>query len=181
MQKSRAKDVALICVLILQLRWVDGQGCWIHSQLCAGLRPMRMQGDLHGLSNGFCNNMLCPSVDVFHCIVTPTLSQAALPSSTVDPCHSLHCPSAEWSLWSCRYWLLRFSSCTYVCLHSCQVFWFCGFFSEKMLAAYFDCPGGPENLYVKEVMKPHPGEGEVLVKVSASALNRADLLQVHVC
>ncbi|KAI6071684.1 Quinone oxidoreductase PIG3 [Aix galericulata] len=46
-----------------------------------------------------------------------------------------------------------------------------------MLAAYFDCPGGPENLYVKEVMKPHPGEGEVLVKVSASALNRADLLQ----
>ncbi|KFP26890.1 Quinone oxidoreductase PIG3, partial [Colius striatus] len=47
----------------------------------------------------------------------------------------------------------------------------------KMLAAYFDCPGGPENLYVKKVMKPHPGEGEVLVKVSASALNRADLLQ----
>ncbi|XP_009951039.1 PREDICTED: quinone oxidoreductase PIG3 [Leptosomus discolor] len=46
-----------------------------------------------------------------------------------------------------------------------------------MLAAYFDCPGGPENLYVKKVMKPHPGEGEVLVKVSASALNRADLLQ----
>lgn len=51
-------------------------------------------------------------------------------------------------------------------------------FSDKMLAAYFDCPGGPENLYVKEVIKPHPGEGEVLVKVSASALNRADLLQV---
>nr|XP_009684639.1 PREDICTED: quinone oxidoreductase PIG3 isoform X1 [Struthio camelus australis] len=48
---------------------------------------------------------------------------------------------------------------------------------EKMLAVYFDSPGGPENLYVKEVMKPHPGEGEVLVKVSASALNRADLLQ----
>ncbi|GAB0185429.1 quinone oxidoreductase PIG3 [Grus japonensis] len=48
---------------------------------------------------------------------------------------------------------------------------------EKMLAVCFDCPGGPENLYVKEVMKPHPEEGEVLVKVSASALNRADLLQ----
>ncbi|XP_010000688.1 PREDICTED: quinone oxidoreductase PIG3 [Chaetura pelagica] len=46
-----------------------------------------------------------------------------------------------------------------------------------MLAAYFDCPGGPENLCVKEVIKPEPGEGEVLVKVSASALNRADLLQ----
>ncbi|XP_058692074.1 quinone oxidoreductase PIG3 isoform X3 [Poecile atricapillus] len=48
---------------------------------------------------------------------------------------------------------------------------------EKMFAAYFDCPGGPENLYIKEVMKPDPGEGEVLVKVSASALNRGDLLQ----
>ncbi|XP_019376367.1 PREDICTED: quinone oxidoreductase PIG3 [Gavialis gangeticus] len=48
---------------------------------------------------------------------------------------------------------------------------------EKMLAAHFDSPGGPENLYVKEVMKPHPREGEVLMKVSASALNRADLLQ----
>ncbi|XP_010220153.1 PREDICTED: quinone oxidoreductase PIG3 [Tinamus guttatus] len=46
-----------------------------------------------------------------------------------------------------------------------------------MLAVHFDCPGGPENLYVKEVPKPHPGEGEVLVKVAASALNRADLLQ----
>lgn len=55
------------------------------------------------------------------------------------------------------------------------------FFSEKMFAAYFDCPGGPENLYMKEVMKPDPGEGEILVKVSASALNRADLLQVYAC
>lgn len=55
------------------------------------------------------------------------------------------------------------------------------YFLEKMFAAYFDCPGGPENLYMKEVMKPDPGEGEVLVKVSASALNRADLLQVRVC
>lgn len=58
------------------------------------------------------------------------------------------------------------------------LFWFWVFFSEKMLAVYFDCPGGPENLYVKEVMKPQPGEGEVLVKVSASALNRADIVQV---
>ncbi|XP_053315797.1 quinone oxidoreductase PIG3 [Spea bombifrons] len=47
----------------------------------------------------------------------------------------------------------------------------------KMLAAYFDVPGGPENLYIKEVAKPVPKEGEVLVKVQASALNRADLLQ----
>uniref|UniRef100_A0A8C8RSX9 Tumor protein p53 inducible protein 3 n=1 Tax=Pelusios castaneus TaxID=367368 RepID=A0A8C8RSX9_9SAUR len=46
-----------------------------------------------------------------------------------------------------------------------------------MLAVYFDQPGGPENLYVKEVIRAHPGKGEVLIKVSASALNRADLLQ----
>uniref|UniRef100_A0A8D2PBC6 Tumor protein p53 inducible protein 3 n=1 Tax=Zosterops lateralis melanops TaxID=1220523 RepID=A0A8D2PBC6_ZOSLA len=46
-----------------------------------------------------------------------------------------------------------------------------------MFAAYFDRPGGPENLYMKEVVKPDPGEGEVLVRVFASALNRADLLQ----
>ncbi|XP_068136355.1 quinone oxidoreductase PIG3 [Hyperolius riggenbachi] len=47
----------------------------------------------------------------------------------------------------------------------------------KMLAAHFDVPGEPENLYVKEVSKPVPKEGEVLVEVHASALNRADLLQ----
>ncbi|XP_006000097.1 quinone oxidoreductase PIG3 [Latimeria chalumnae] len=46
-----------------------------------------------------------------------------------------------------------------------------------MLGVYFDEPGGPENLYIKEVTKPQPREGEVLIKIYASALNRADLLQ----
>lgn len=50
--------------------------------------------------------------------------------------------------------------------------------SENMLAVHFDKPGGTENLSVKEVAKPSPGAGEVLLKVAASALNRADLLQV---
>lgn len=50
--------------------------------------------------------------------------------------------------------------------------------ADKMLAAHYDPPGGPDNLYVKEVSRPVPREGEVLVQVHASALNRADLLQV---
>ncbi|MER5912344.1 NAD(P)H-quinone oxidoreductase [Streptomyces sp. NPDC001982] len=38
-------------------------------------------------------------------------------------------------------------------------------------------PGGPEALVWDEVPDPVPGEGEVLVDVVASAVNRADLLQ----
>lgn len=48
---------------------------------------------------------------------------------------------------------------------------------DKMLAAHFDAPGGPDKLYIKEVIRPVPKEGEVLLQVHASALNRADLLQ----
>ncbi|MFC5909699.1 NAD(P)H-quinone oxidoreductase [Streptacidiphilus monticola] len=38
-------------------------------------------------------------------------------------------------------------------------------------------PGGPEELVWSEVPDPVPGEGEVLVEVAASAVNRADVLQ----
>lgn len=38
-------------------------------------------------------------------------------------------------------------------------------------------PGGPEALVWSEVPDPEPGPGEVIVEVSASAVNRADLLQ----
>ncbi|MCT9074974.1 NAD(P)H-quinone oxidoreductase [Streptomyces fulvoviolaceus] len=38
-------------------------------------------------------------------------------------------------------------------------------------------PGGPEALVWSEVPDPVPGEGEVLVEVAASAVNRADILQ----
>lgn len=38
-------------------------------------------------------------------------------------------------------------------------------------------PGGPEALVWAEVPDPGPGEGEVLVEVAATAVNRADLLQ----
>lgn len=38
-------------------------------------------------------------------------------------------------------------------------------------------PGGPEVLKVESVLLPDPGKGEVRVRVAASGLNRADLLQ----
>src|SRR5438270_8855819 len=38
-------------------------------------------------------------------------------------------------------------------------------------------PGGPEVLEVRQVETPRPGAEEVLVRVRAAALNRADLLQ----
>ncbi|GGX93637.1 NAD(P)H-quinone oxidoreductase [Streptomyces minutiscleroticus] len=38
-------------------------------------------------------------------------------------------------------------------------------------------PGGPEKLVWQEVPDPVPGEGEVLIDVVASAVNRADLMQ----
>ncbi|XP_038078865.1 quinone oxidoreductase PIG3-like isoform X2 [Patiria miniata] len=47
-----------------------------------------------------------------------------------------------------------------------------------MKAVSFDEPGGPEKLYIAEVKRPEPGQGEVLVKVYASAINRADTLQL---
>lgn len=47
-----------------------------------------------------------------------------------------------------------------------------------MRAVCVDKPGGPENLRIKSVPRPQPKVGEVLVKIQATALNRADLLQV---
>lgn len=46
-----------------------------------------------------------------------------------------------------------------------------------MRAAKITRPGGPEVLEIVEVPTPSPRVGEVLVRVHASALNRADLLQ----
>jgi putative PIG3 family NAD(P)H quinone oxidoreductase len=46
-----------------------------------------------------------------------------------------------------------------------------------MRAAVITRPGGPEVLEIHDVARPLPREGEVLVKVEASGLNRADLLQ----
>lgn len=38
-------------------------------------------------------------------------------------------------------------------------------------------PGGPEALVLRELPDPEPGPGEVLMRVGATAVNRADLLQ----
>lgn len=46
-----------------------------------------------------------------------------------------------------------------------------------MLAALITRVGGPEVLEIREALKPTPQHTEVLVRVRASALNRADLLQ----
>jgi putative PIG3 family NAD(P)H quinone oxidoreductase len=46
-----------------------------------------------------------------------------------------------------------------------------------MKAAIIAKPGGPEVLEVRDVPEPEPGTEQVLVRVRASALNRADLLQ----
>jgi putative PIG3 family NAD(P)H quinone oxidoreductase len=46
-----------------------------------------------------------------------------------------------------------------------------------MKAVVFEGKGGPEVIAVKELPDPAPSRGEVLVRVRAAALNRADLLQ----
>ena len=46
-----------------------------------------------------------------------------------------------------------------------------------MKAVCFDAPGDPSVLYLGDVPTPAPGPGEVLVRVRATALNRADLSQ----
>jgi NADPH2:quinone reductase len=49
--------------------------------------------------------------------------------------------------------------------------------SQRMRAVVIREPGGPGVLELREVARPEPGPGEVRVRVSASGLNRADLLQ----
>ena len=46
-----------------------------------------------------------------------------------------------------------------------------------MKAIVVSAPGGPETLELRDVPEPVPGDGEVLLDVRATALNRADLLQ----
>ncbi len=46
-----------------------------------------------------------------------------------------------------------------------------------MRAIVISRPGGPEVLELREVDTPAPGAGEILVRVRAASVNRADVLQ----
>ena len=46
-----------------------------------------------------------------------------------------------------------------------------------MHAVVITAPGGPEVLELRDVPRPSPSYGQVLVRVHATALNRADILQ----
>ena len=46
-----------------------------------------------------------------------------------------------------------------------------------MKAVVAEKPGGPEELRIQEIPTPVPKEEEILVKINATALNRADILQ----
>lgn len=48
---------------------------------------------------------------------------------------------------------------------------------NSMKAVLFDQPGNPDQLYIGEHPDPEPGPDELLVRVRATALNRADTLQ----
>jgi putative PIG3 family NAD(P)H quinone oxidoreductase len=48
---------------------------------------------------------------------------------------------------------------------------------EKMKAAGFDAPGGPDVLRMEELGLPQPGPGQVLVQVAFAGVNRPDVIQ----
>ncbi|HET8777394.1 MAG TPA: NAD(P)-dependent alcohol dehydrogenase, partial [Candidatus Limnocylindria bacterium] len=45
----------------------------------------------------------------------------------------------------------------------------------RMTAAYADRYGGPDVVRIREVERPTPRGGEILVRVHAASVNRADL------
>lgn len=47
--------------------------------------------------------------------------------------------------------------------------------TQTMRAVVLDAPGPVENLHLREVPRPQPGPGQVLIKVHAFGLNRSEL------
>jgi NADPH:quinone reductase-like Zn-dependent oxidoreductase len=52
-----------------------------------------------------------------------------------------------------------------------------GFLELPVRAVVITSPGGPEVLNLEDVPDPVPGEGEVLVEVTAAGVNPADVMQ----
>ncbi|HEX5281756.1 MAG TPA: NAD(P)H-quinone oxidoreductase [Micropepsaceae bacterium] len=50
---------------------------------------------------------------------------------------------------------------------------------KTMAAAAVERSGTGNKLLVREILVPHPGPGQILIKVAAGGVNRADLLQVQ--
>src|SRR6266699_1534880 len=50
---------------------------------------------------------------------------------------------------------------------------------KTMMAVAVERSASGPKLYLKEMLVPHPGPGQVLIKVAAAGVNRADLLQVQ--
>ncbi|PJF27712.1 MAG: NADPH:quinone oxidoreductase, partial [Phototrophicales bacterium] len=46
-----------------------------------------------------------------------------------------------------------------------------------MKAILYDQPGDPDVMYYGDAPDPVPGEGELLVRIRAAGVNRAELLQ----
>src|SRR5882762_9194878 len=50
---------------------------------------------------------------------------------------------------------------------------------KTMMAVAVERSASGPKLYLKEMLVPHPGPGQILIKVAAAGVNRADLLQVE--
>jgi len=50
---------------------------------------------------------------------------------------------------------------------------------KTMMAIAVERSASGPKLYLKETLVPHPGPGQILIKVASAGVNRADLLQVE--
>ena len=50
---------------------------------------------------------------------------------------------------------------------------------KTMMAVAVERNAAGPKLYLKEMLVPHPGPGQILIRVAGAGVNRADLLQVE--
>ena len=51
---------------------------------------------------------------------------------------------------------------------------------ERMRTIVVKAPGNADSMHVVEISRPAPKPGEVLIKVAAAGVNRADIVQLHI-